>query len=305
LLDETADNKLVEAFGPWPTLIDLPRQRGKHPPVTVGDDDGNKYRVEADGRRTIARPSYKVTEIEEGRLVEIAAPIQKQADQLIGRLVKEFPQVNAEDARANARTVSQVLNKPWHISTNFAPNQVFPGIFAALWLFHIHTTSSPFCSWDVLKAELKDGVLASRMRYFPDGLPGLTGPDLRISHKLVLRSDPSKRILVGYAEILGVLRVGGVLADRYDGQAEKIYVSEVMAKVDRSDEFVISEECFRQVDWAVQGLDFFADRQEITRRLTDASGVLRAAFDDRERSAPASEIDSAEDGPADDLDGNA
>lgn len=32
LLNKLVDNALVEAFGDWPTLIDIPRHRGKNPP---------------------------------------------------------------------------------------------------------------------------------------------------------------------------------------------------------------------------------------------------------------------------------
>src|ERR1700724_754398 len=35
LLNDLADNPLIRAFGPWPTLVDVPRQNGKNPPAVV------------------------------------------------------------------------------------------------------------------------------------------------------------------------------------------------------------------------------------------------------------------------------
>jgi hypothetical protein len=34
-LDRLADNALVNAFGTWPTMLDIPRDRGKNPPKIV------------------------------------------------------------------------------------------------------------------------------------------------------------------------------------------------------------------------------------------------------------------------------
>jgi len=58
LLDRLADNPLIKAFGPWPTLIDVPRQRGSNPAVEVETTGGRRVRVEADGSRTLAKVVY-------------------------------------------------------------------------------------------------------------------------------------------------------------------------------------------------------------------------------------------------------
>src|ERR1019366_1813839 len=55
LLDRLAPNPLITSFGPWPTLIDIPRQRGSHPAVEIETTSGERVRVEADGSRTLAK----------------------------------------------------------------------------------------------------------------------------------------------------------------------------------------------------------------------------------------------------------
>lgn len=72
LLDTLADNALVEAFGDWPTLLDIPRQRGKNPPKLMQTLNGHRVRMNADGTSTRTDVRNDVEEIPEGHLVQIA-----------------------------------------------------------------------------------------------------------------------------------------------------------------------------------------------------------------------------------------
>ena len=48
-LDAVADNALVKAYGDWPTLLDIPRDRGDNPPKLIETRDGKRVRLERDG----------------------------------------------------------------------------------------------------------------------------------------------------------------------------------------------------------------------------------------------------------------
>lgn len=52
MLDDLADNALIKAFGDWPTLLDIPRDRGKNPPKTLETRDGKTVRIDPDGSIT-------------------------------------------------------------------------------------------------------------------------------------------------------------------------------------------------------------------------------------------------------------
>lgn len=49
-------------------------------------------------------------------------------------------------------------------------------------------------------------------RYLTNGLPGLVGLDIPLGNKIVARSVPSTGGLTAYAEVLGVLKIGGLFA---------------------------------------------------------------------------------------------
>jgi hypothetical protein len=135
LLNDLADNPLVKAFGAWPTLVNLPRQNGKHPPATVETTGGQRIRVEADGTRSLDAVVYDVQEVEGGHAVELGASNWKVVKQLINKAAKDFPQLDPEQARAHAREVKIPPVDQWRVRTNFAPENVFPAAFGAFWLF--------------------------------------------------------------------------------------------------------------------------------------------------------------------------
>jgi hypothetical protein len=94
VLNDLADNPLIRAFGPWPTLLDIPRQNGKHPAVIVETTGGQRVRVEPDGSRSLAEVAYDVEPIPGGHKVELGANNWKVVKQLINRAAKQLPQLD-------------------------------------------------------------------------------------------------------------------------------------------------------------------------------------------------------------------
>ena len=136
-LDEVADNALVEAFGHWPTLLNIPRQRGDNPSRTIDTRDGNKVRLDPDGSLMRMNVQYEVQPIAEGHFVEIGAGNIKTVRQLLHRAAKQFPQINVKEAEAHAQTISLSPDDELHLSLDYSPRPVFGGVVTAIWLFLI------------------------------------------------------------------------------------------------------------------------------------------------------------------------
>jgi hypothetical protein len=82
-LNELADKPLIWAFGAWPTLVDVPRDRKENPPVTFDMTSGERVRQTADGRRTRVNHVYAVAELNGAYAVEIKTPDRKAMRQRI------------------------------------------------------------------------------------------------------------------------------------------------------------------------------------------------------------------------------
>lgn len=257
VLDKLADNALVDAFGDWPTLLDIPRQRGKNPPKLMDTLNGHRVRMNADGTSTRVDVQYDVEVIPEGHLVHVSAGDIKTLRQLLGRVTKQFPQIDAVEAARHARTVGIEDEDKLKTRLDFSPDAVFGGVVTAVWLFLIHCTGHAFMDW----SRLQDCIAKMRanggtFRYFVDGLPGLRGPEVGLGHKIIARSVPSTGELIVYVEVLGVVKVGGVFA-RSPAPAiplEHIYALDLASKTDRSSEYSIDTDEFERQDWSKVGL---------------------------------------------------
>lgn len=256
-LDDLADNALVRAFGDWPTLLDIPRDRGQNPSKRLETRDGKTVRVDRDGSLTRVDVLYDVVAIEDGHKVQIGAGDMKTFRQLLQRAAKKFPQLDPKIAEQHARTVGIEDDDLLKVGLDFSPQAVFGGIITAIWLFLIMKTGRAFMEQKQLSQVIK--TMQSRggtFRYMIDGLPGLQGPDVPIGHKIIVRSIPSTGELISYVEILGILQVGGVFAATPPPSIplEFIYAYDVLGRRDVSADFSIDVSTFEQQDWRRVGL---------------------------------------------------
>lgn len=281
LLDRLADNALIKAFGPWPTLLNIPRDRGDHPAVVLDDADGKRISVDANGAATRAQITYDVEPFKDGHKVSLGASNWKVVRQLIGRAAKEFPLLDPEQAQAHARKVQIPTTALWRIETNFAPQNVFPAAFVAFWLFFLYKTRSQLAPWERIKEVIEGMKRGGTFRYLPDGLPGMNGPKIPMSHRLVVRTVPATGQLVGYIEILGLLRIGGLIAEGPIGSSlEHIYVADPFSKSDRSLDFSIDAKLFDTTHWRTVGIGP-ADRTGIMAYIETAQKPLQTHWESR------------------------
>lgn len=256
-LDHYADNALIKAFGDWPTLLDIPRQRGKNPSKIIETRDGHKVRLDTDGSLSRVDIQYDVSIIPEGHLIEISAGDMKTFGQLLNRAAKDFPQFNQKLALEHANKMGVDNEDELKMSLDFSPAAVFGGVVTALWLFLIHKTDYAIMNWERLieciQSMQKNG---GTFRYLVNGLPGLNGPQIGLGNKIIIRSIPSTGELIAYVEILGIVKVGGVFAKSQPPSAaiEHIYVHDLLKKQDRSSEYSIDNNEFTAQNWRTIGL---------------------------------------------------
>lgn len=271
-LDNVADNALIKAFGDWPTLLDIPRDRGSNPHKIIETKNGRRVRLEADGSMTAVDVKFDVTPVENGDTVQIAAGDMKTFRQLLKKAEKQFPQFDAKIAEQHARKVGIEDDDPLKMHLDFSPPVVFGGIVTAIWLYLIKMTGRAFMDWNHLLIVIQDmQTHGGKFRYMVNGLPGLKGPNIPLSHKIVVRSIPSSGKLIAYVEILGMLKVGGIFADAGGSTKELleyIYVYDILNKRERSVEFSINSTEFEKQDWIKVGLGA-ADVKKLQKHFED------------------------------------
>lgn len=275
-LDRVADNALIEAFGDWPTLMDIPRKGGGNPTKIIDTKNGRRVRLQPDGALTAIDVKYDVTSIEDGHAVVIAAGDMKTIRQLLQRAEKQFPQFDAKAAEQHAMTMGVQDGDELKMQLDFSPKAVCGGVITALWLFIIQKTGHAMMDWQgLLDCIQKMQAGGGTFRYLIEGLPGLKGPDIRLGHKIVVRSVPASGELIAYVEILGMLKVGGLFAasSRPSDLITHIYAYDVLSRTDRSSEFLIDAAEFEKQDWSTVGLGV-TDAAKLRDHFRDALDTI-------------------------------
>lgn len=257
MLDKLADNALVQAFGEWPTLLAIPRDRGKNPSKQLMTRNGKRVQLEPDGSLTRVDILYEVAPIEDGHSVQIGAGNMKTFRQLLQRAAKQFPGLDPSSAELFARRVALEDDDKLKAPLDFSPKAIFGGIVTAIWLFLIFKTGHAFMERERLLSVIeKVQSNGGTFRYFVNGLPGLQGPDVPLGHKIIVRSVPTTGQLIAYVEILGLVKVGGVFAKASPPSAalEHIYAYDVLGRREISDTFSIDPDIFEHQNWETVGL---------------------------------------------------
>jgi hypothetical protein len=100
---------------------------------------------------------------------------------------------------------------------------------------------------------------------------------------------PATGELIGYFEVLGALRTGGLIADGLpNNRVENVYVADVFEKTDRSAEYSIDSAKFDATDWKTVGLNI-GDRDALTAHVTEGQKPLKALWQKREAELTAAE----------------
>lgn len=282
-LNDAADFELIDAFAAWPTLLDIPRQ-GSNPPKTVDTKKGYRARLDADGKLMRTDVVYNVEELPDGggHKVEIGAGDVKTARQLLAKAKKQFPQIDLTEAEKYLISRGLPPDDEIKLGLDFSPTATFGGVLTAIWLFLIYKTGRAFMTLDQLLACIdKMQRHGGTFRYLVQGVPGLMGPDIKLGHKIIVRSVPKTGQLIAYAEILGLLKIGGVFAEGSSFALEHIYAYDLLEKKDRSTEFSIDPKVFEAQDWRNIGLgptDGQALRDHFAKAQLELSALYYARF---------------------------
>ena len=101
-LNDKFDLPLVQKLHPFMALLGGSRDRGENQPVQMTDAEGKHYHILFGEPPKITQPEYERTETPEGTQYVIKVRSLKEARTLLGRVKKEHPDFNIEDALQHA-----------------------------------------------------------------------------------------------------------------------------------------------------------------------------------------------------------
>ncbi len=227
-LNDKFDLPLVQSFHPFMALLGGSRDRGENQPIQMTDAEGKRYHVSFGEPPKPARPEYERMETPKGTQYLIKVRSLKEARTLLGRVKKEHPDFNIEDALQHAAVQNRY---PGRLGTRLqvGPRTLFPAAFSM---------ASVFSAYHNLPSH---PVFKSYVRAFSPDAPTMPVDTFywlprrawfrakaEISHILVLYGDARRHQALFYLELFNLPGVAVMMP--YDGTNDtcKSYAVDVL-----------------------------------------------------------------------------
>lgn len=142
-IGDLIDLPLTKAFQSIMTLIDGSRDRGKNQDVRMTDGTGRSFLLNFDQPIRATRPQYNSETTDAGTQINISARNMSELRTLLGRVKKDHPSFDIEEAIKQARHVEAWPDDYFHHRLQCGPGVVFPGLFVAASVFSVHSGLAP------------------------------------------------------------------------------------------------------------------------------------------------------------------
>lgn len=220
-IGDLIDLPLVRGFEPLAALLGISRQKGDPRPIRVIDESGAVLIFEFGEPLKLSEPSFEEHAIDDGHSFSIGARTMKEARQLLGRVKKNYPNINVDALLADAQLAREWPDGYIKSSVHFGPATVFPAVFTGASIYAaalnqpIHPEFVDYVGrFNPEKPELPPGTF-----YFAreDGWIQSQGD---VSHTVAYFGDPDRKQALVYVEIFNSAGVAVLLP--YQGRETKI-----------------------------------------------------------------------------------
>ena len=222
------DAALAERLGYFSSSLDIARQRGKVPPLTIPTLGGDSVRIYSDGRMTSGKPHVEKTSEGSTTRFDITAPTRKELRNVVKSLCRRYPQLYDLDIDgfiAQAHDVSSYSSDVLQVDVTFGgPDAGRSLIKTAVSLVCDAGVDVDQC--DIALSYLVDENMKPCFSMFYDSSHSLVvdRPSQRVFHVAYVRGNSADSTLVGYIELYSWMRVVICLSESYsDRDFEHVY----------------------------------------------------------------------------------
>jgi len=213
----TWDAALAAQFNWLSVMVGIVRDRKEPPPERVATISGEEFLLHPDGTTRPAKFKYQETKDGEKTRISFAARTPKEARKKISEIVKRFPQVDRDEALANAKSQTSYLNEPLKVDIQFGGPLSGRSVVKTALSFAFKNGIDPHSCESVCDF-LHDAAARSScygLSYLVDIVQDRTAN--AVFHCVAVHGSKADRKLLGYVEYFGLARWLILMSDNYDG----------------------------------------------------------------------------------------
>jgi len=228
------DNILAEQLKIFANQLYISREDGEEPPHVYGTaKGGERISLDPGGKPIRVKPEINVDAGEKEVRVQIKARNVSEARKILNGLKRKYPNLDVEEVLKQAIPQSEYLREIVVLGMQFGGDEAFRSVTKSAINFFILHGGEP--RWiEHLLPYITKGDQKNVVWFFYDHNEEFNGKSTeQVVHGLVLRGDPTERVLWCYVELFNAVRYVVLLNDDYDGSpmAEQ-YIFDVLQASD-------------------------------------------------------------------------
>lgn len=217
------ESKVAKQLNWFALGLGIKRERGKNPDEIIVTVDGTELSLRSDATLTAAKPFCEISETDGRASVRFFARDEAEARSMLKGVKDKYPSFDVAAELGNLKKKAFKVESPIQHRFEFGGPETLRSAtktaVAYCYSIGIQATQCPN-ALKLLKSV--DNDLGAALFYTRDLV--LNRPTAQLFHLLAVRGDPSTRLLLGYVEYFGVMRILVLLSQEYDGEpVESVY----------------------------------------------------------------------------------
>lgn len=228
-LGDRIDQPMIAGMEAIMTLLNGSRDRGENPAIEVEDESGERLVFRFGETLKTAKPEFEKIDIPGGKEFRISARTMKEARTLVGRVKKELPGFDIEEAMVRARIEHDWPDGRIKMSLQLGPRTVFPAVFVGASVAAVHAGLQPHPALRsfVQAFDPKSPTMPPDTFFFMPETSWLTTP-AEVPHTIVVLAAPERKSALVAIDMFGVVTVASVLPYQGDEAVEFIHSIDVL-----------------------------------------------------------------------------
>jgi len=205
-------------MNPLSLFFRINRERGDAPSQKFKTTSGDEWVLNSDGSLDLPRPTFNEQKNESGVEINISARNMAEAKKMLQGVARKYPQLDVDELLEKAQSQSRYSQYPIHFELSFGGLDAGRS-FVKTALALLSTTGVSVRDCEHALQFLKEEESEPCFGYYYEKDLVLARPAGIPVHIVHVNGDPDSKLIRGYVEYFGVMRVVMCLSSSYSGSA--------------------------------------------------------------------------------------
>ena len=211
------DHALAQQMNAFCLFLGIVRERGQSPRMRVKTTAGEDLALTAGGGLEIGEPFCKIIESPDGPAISLQARTSAEARAMLEEVKRDsYPKLDIDKILRTFKVETGYPQGAIRLSFSFGGREAGPAMVKTAAAF-AHSVGVDTRACDLAAAYLRDQAVQAPFGYYDDKDLVLNRPAGLPMHVVAVSGDPATRMLLGYVEYFGVIRLIVGLSTNYTG----------------------------------------------------------------------------------------